>query len=354
MTEKYEGWNLYDKVIIVGKARTVWNRDKYCWETQEGIQQGYIVDSKNKKQLENAERWAETVRYEYNKELGRSEAVETVKGTVDTFDNDGFEIELLESADGSSQGGKLSFWNCKISKDGKTWIVGINADLLLRALCSCTWEKGKCLEPVMFARCKGGVGVLTKSSPEYQQAQADMQTKATLSKGKTTKYQLGHTYETITESDIYFGKIYCWYEPIYKNSSTRYYYNELVGFRLLDKPVAKELLIGTKSWARNSEPETKASDIICVDQISHDVSYKDKCPSRKEGATVFEWDVTTEDIDKFLYKRFFYRNTWIRESEKYTIETGHFGYSTSPDKPLIFTEEQKTFFKEKCNIEIKE
>ena len=131
MTEKYEGWNLYDKVIIVGKARTVWNREKYCWETQEGIQQGYLVDPKNKKQLENAERWAETVRYEYNKELGRSEAVETVKGTVDTFDNDGFEIELLESADGSSQGGKLSFWNCKISKAGKTWIVGINADLLL-------------------------------------------------------------------------------------------------------------------------------------------------------------------------------------------------------------------------------
>ena len=53
-------------------------------------------------------------------------------------------------------------------------------------------------------------------------------------------------------------------------------------------------------------------------------------------------------------KRFYYRNTWIKDSEKYTIEISHFGYSTSPDKPLIFTDEQKIFFEEKCNIKIKE
>jgi hypothetical protein len=90
------------------------------------------------------------------------------------------------------------------------------------------------------------------------------------------------------------------------------------------------------------------------DQTSHDISYKDKCPSRKEGTTVFEWNVTTEDIDKFLYKRFYYRNTWIKDAEKYTVEISHFGYSTNPDKPLIFTEEQKVFFEEKCNIKIRE
>lgn len=348
MVEKYEGWSLYDKVIIVGKAMTKWNKETYRWETLDSLQQGYIVNPKNKQQFNTAQQWAETWRYD-----GNGKVIETIKGTVDTFDNDGFEIELLESADGSSQGGKLSFWNCKISKDGKTWVVGINADLLLRALCSCTWEKGKCLEPVMFARCKGGVGVLTKSSPEYQQAQADMSKKAILSKGKTTKYQLGHTYETLTESHIYFGKIYCWYEPIYKQNNY-HYYNSLTGFRLLDKPVVKELLIDPKSWVRNSKPPIKASDIICVEEITHYVDYKDKCPSRKEGDLVLEWDVSSEDIDKFLYKRFCHKNSWIVETEKYTIETPHFGYTTSPDKPLIFTEEQKMFFKEKCNIEIKE
>ena len=348
MADKYEGWNLYNKVIIVGKAMTKWNRDTYRWETLEGLQQGYIVDPKNKKQFENAQCWAQTWRYD-----GNGKVIEKISGTVDTFDNDGFEIELMDSAEGSSQGGKLSFWNCKITKDGRTWVVGINADLLLRALCSCAWEKGKCLEPVMFARYKGGVGVLTKSSPEYQQAQADMQTKANMNKGKTTKYQLGHSYETITESDIYFGKIYCWYKPIYKQNDY-HYYNSIIGFELLQKPIIKELLIGTKNWARNSKPETKASDIICADQISHDIGYKDKCPSRKEGTTVLEWDVTAEDIDKFLYKRFYHRNNWIKDAEKYTIEIPYFGYTTSPDKPLIFTEEQKTFFKEKCNILIKE
>ena len=170
MKYSYEGWTLYDKVIIVEKI--VYN---YNYGLGKRIKtdekQGYIVDPKNKKQLETAMSWAETKEYDYNPETKQNEIIKVNKGIIHEFQNEDFEIELLDSAEGSSQGGKLSFWNCKISKDDKSWIIGINADLLLKCLKSCTWVNGKCQDKVMFARCKGGVGVLSKNSPEYIKAQ---------------------------------------------------------------------------------------------------------------------------------------------------------------------------------------
>ena len=140
MADKFQGWNLYDKIIIVEKI--IFNYIKQPDNTYKyidsGRRQGYIVDPKSKSQLESAMNWARFAHYEYNKELGKSELITTHEGVVHEFVNEDFTIELLDSAEGSSQGGKLSFWNCKISKDDKVWEIGINADLLLKALVSCT------------------------------------------------------------------------------------------------------------------------------------------------------------------------------------------------------------------------
>ena len=337
---KYEGWTLYDKIIIVEKIVY-----KYDYNLGKRIKtddkQGYIVDPKNKKQLESAMRWADIKEHKYNSDLKEYEDIRGNKVAIYEFQNEDFGIELLDSAEGSDQGGKLSFWNCRIFKEDKSWIIGINADLLLKCLKSCTWVNGRCQEKVIFARCKGGVGVLSKNSPEYVKAQADMTFKANMSKGKTSKYRLGHCYETTTESNVYFGKVYQWYEPIYDKS---FYYRSTrpIGFKLRETPEIKELLF------RKLNELSKASEYL--DNNNHmGYWYKDKCPARKEGTYEIDWDITSEDIDKFLKKNYF--NIILGS---YYISTNNFGLSTSSNIPLHFTEEEKKFFRNKCKIEIED
>ena len=339
--DKYEGWNLYDKVIIVEKVVREYDRKSDSW-VDSGNRQGYIVDPKNKKQLENAKRWGATTLYEYGEdEIGCRNIKETHTYAAKEyiFDNNDFEIELLDSAEGSSQGGKLSFWNCKISKDGKSWIVGINADLLLRALVSCTWVNGKCSEPVLLARCKGGVGVLPKSSPEYIQAQKDMEAKANMSKGKTTKYKVGHCYETVTEASVYFGKVYCWYEPIFEhpNWECSTYLNRVIGYRLLKQPIEKELMFDKCDNFKNAS-----------EYLSRDYYYqlKDKCPSRKEGSYTINIDITNEQLQEFLFRASYYKT----EHYKHICHSS-FGYSVDKNKPLKFTEEQIEILRD-CGLKI--
>ena len=113
MSNDYKGWKLFDKVTIVAKQMTRWN-----YETYETIYtdeyQGFIVDTKNKKQLETAIRWGTITKYHYEDVDGKR----TCTGSTNippeqyTYDNKGFTLELSEAAEQSSQGGKLSFWNC--------------------------------------------------------------------------------------------------------------------------------------------------------------------------------------------------------------------------------------------------
>lgn len=340
MADKFQGWNLYDKIIIVEKiifdyVKQPDNTYKYI---DSGRRQGYIVDPKSKSQLESAMNWARFAHYEYNKELGKSELITTHEGVVNEFVNEDFTIELLDSAEGSSQGGKLSFWNCKISKDDKVWEIGINADLLLKALVSCTWVNGKCSEPVMFARCKGGVGVLTKASEEYKQAQADMDKRANINKGKTTKWEYLKCYETLKESSVYFGKVYLWYEPITikdYNGWTR-----TTGFRLLKKPIEHHLMFLVDS-------KTKASEYL---NNSYYGTISKTCPSRKFSGQTIENDITAADIDNYLWKESWYQHNY--GSIHYYVNERKFGFSTDPDNPPKYIEENKDFIREQLKITV--
>lgn len=343
MSTNYNGWNLYDKVIIVEKVIFNYERqeDGSSKMVDSGRRQGYIVDPKNKKQLESALYWAQTGRYVYDAEKGYSELVDKHDGVQYEFDNDGFEIELLNSAENSSQGGKLSFWNCNIMKDGHTWEIGIAADLLLRALVSCTWINGRCQEPVMFARCKGGVGVLSKSSPEYIEAQNDMKAKANMSKGRTTKWKEGHIYETVTSSSVCIGKIYRWYDPIMEYKSYGWTSREtLVGFKLRKEPEVHYLVWDTDKKA------THASEYLKLPYCT----ILERCPARKESDRTIVMDVTNSDIDNSLWERSFYKYTL--SSDTYYVDFRKFGYSTDPNNPLIFDEEKLKFIKDELKLKI--
>ena len=203
MATEYKGWKVPEKIIIVSKVHKIWDSSLGRYSTDESYQ-GYVVDPGNKSQLETALNWAEwSERYgEYNKETHRYENEIEHVGGIHEFVNEGFTLTLLESADGSSQGGKLSFWNCKISKDGKDFIIGIASDYLLEILLHNDFKKGVCQSTLSFARCKGGVGMMNKSMPSYQQFLKDEELRASMKKCKTKKREPGMNFKAPWQSVV--------------------------------------------------------------------------------------------------------------------------------------------------------
>ena len=300
MADGYTGWKLLDKVTIVAKRMLAYDY-KTGSTADTGNVQGYLVDPSNKKQLENARQWGTVTTWEYfTDEEGRRSVRDKIEYKPEeyTYDNDGFTLELHNSAGGSSQGGKLSFWNCWITApDGHRFLIGIAADLLLDVLKSSTVVNGVVQDKLMFARCNGGVGMLSKSMDSYKNAVNDMAIKKKMSKGKTSKHQIGHTYETTTEKNIYFGKFYRWYEPIMeKSNGWSSYYDKCVGFKRLEKPVE---YIYFPSY---DDGKNKMSDY----NNGYMWQCREKAPARRESDIVIELDITMEDI----IKKFETRNFW--------------------------------------------
>ena len=312
MSNDYIGWKMFDKVTIVAKQMTRWN-----YETYETIYtdeyQGFIVDTKNKKQLETAIKWGTTTKYHYEEVDGKR----TCTGSTNippeqyTYDNKGFTLELSEAAEQSSQGGKLSFWNCWITApDGKRFLIGIAANLLLDVLKSCDVKNGVVQDPLMFARCKGGVGMLSESMNSYKDAVNDEYQRKNKSTGKTTKHRIGYVYETLTQHNLYAGDFYIWYEPVYEEKESRYYpyrkANQLVGFKKLDKPV--KLMWFPRYYSDKS-----------IDwHVEHFGAYEleTKLPARKEGIKIDEHIDLQKCIDKIEKKHVDAYEEWDRAKNK--------------------------------------
>lgn len=204
----YTGWSLYDTVTLVIK-------DTRC-KHKYGAPQAFVVNPKDKKQLNTAMNWGSAyiskldANGNIQKDSRGNTIYETVDPTVKNTDNKGFKLTLLETAGNSSQGGKLSFWNCLIEKeeDDIKCVVGIDSNLLLAVLLQNTFINGACQNTLSFARCSGGVGLLNEDMQEYKDAIRDEQLKKSLSTGKTTKYQVGKNYITLTQDETYLGKVY--------------------------------------------------------------------------------------------------------------------------------------------------
>lgn len=174
----YVSWRLFDEVIIVVNS----------------FGQGYVVDPANKKQLDTAMRWAEK----------HSDKAPEVIRTA----NKDFELSLYDCAGHSSQGGKLSFWNCKIEKDGKSYIIGINTDSLLSLMKHSTFVNGKCQSKLFFAKQAGNTCLIHTGMQEYDEAVKSIQLKKELSTKKTKNWQVGKNYVTAICNDLYLGEIY--------------------------------------------------------------------------------------------------------------------------------------------------
>lgn len=201
----FKNVKITDEIIIVEKT--------YSYNGGvEAIKGGYVVDPTNKQMLETALSWAKSWVRKINKEDGSfiydergNYVTEMVEGKVHRYKNGTFKLEILDAAGESSQGGKLSFWNCLITApDKKVFKVGINAALLLEVIRENTFEKSKCNEDIWLGRIKGQVGAFTKNMEVFKKLH---ERKAFEEQKPTTKYNKGDILRTMTHAYIYLGEI---------------------------------------------------------------------------------------------------------------------------------------------------
>lgn len=139
----YNGWKMMDKIDVAIKTSP--DSARYTFN-------GYVAEHGDKKAIESAKSWAFDREYDYEKK----EYTKEYPAKVHTFDNGGFTVKILESAGGSSQGGRLSFLACEVEKDGIKFVIGVNDALLVDLIRNSHIDMGVIQEKVMFVR-KGGV-----------------------------------------------------------------------------------------------------------------------------------------------------------------------------------------------------
>lgn len=181
-------WSIPEKLIIVESViNTIYVND------EQEINKAYIVFGDNTKSLENARMWA-----------GKDAIEKTISGTTE------FTFEILECAGRSSQGGKLSFWNCRIRNidENIDVSVGINSEILCWLLQESTFVKGVCQGNVILSKYDGQLGVVCKGTESYNEAIQSQNNKDNLKIGKTTKWEKGFEYRTQNTADIWVGDAY--------------------------------------------------------------------------------------------------------------------------------------------------
>ncbi len=169
----YSGINLPENVIIV--------------ENKHG--QGYVVPEGSS--LDNARYWAKSSDWE-PKEY--------------KYKNGTFTLRVANAAGRSSQGGKLSFWDCQIrAEDEKEFLIGIASDGLAELIINNTLINGKCQNKIYFAKCGNSTWAITENMPSYKVALEDKKIKETKT---TSKYKPGDLVSSLTSTDVYLGEVY--------------------------------------------------------------------------------------------------------------------------------------------------
>lgn len=255
----YKNWVLMDKVTVAVRQRDI--RDsKYDFT-------GFIVPANDEKALKTAKDWA-TIREWDNENKNYKEAIEP---GVYTFDNKGFKATILDSAGDSSQGGRLSFWRCLVEKDGIKFTMGVNDAILADLIKNSDIKKGVIKEELMFARKGGQPGLIHENMEAYADATADMKHKAEVkAMKKTSKWELGGVYSSITITDICLGPVWDTMEEVPDTDSRSWYSRTKVVDR--EKPVQVTAWLHLNE-SRHPEGIPKTFEEFMNDEMTDDYLY---------------------------------------------------------------------------------
>lgn len=251
-------WTMEDEIILVVSN----NKWKY--------RKAYLVNPKDKNSLNNAKHWA-----------GEDHEVVTTK-------NEGFELTITNSAGGSSQGGKLSFWDCTITKDDILVDIGINASVLCSLIKQSTFINGVCQQTVSLARMNSQQCAIHEGMTEYKECIDYLNLKKSRNTKKTTKYIVGHNYVTTTLNDLYLGQFY---SPVIYDRGSSYSDTYLT----LDFNNKNHVLI---SLMDDDKKCTSISKILNRQSTYQFIREQKKCPSRQQGS--FYIEITPEELDESI------------------------------------------------------
>ena len=151
-----------------------------------GYRQAYLVGD-NKSSLDTAKRWASG---------RRSKIIEDNYEVYETINKE-FTFKIFEESKESSQGGKLSFWNCIVEKEDKVFMLGIQAHSLCELIKATTCINGEVQGSVSFYRNSNGVLVALTDSITFHDKTAK----------KTSKWEVGKIYSNKSTDSICLGKI---------------------------------------------------------------------------------------------------------------------------------------------------
>lgn len=343
----YQGYKLIDKIILVCRVAAERENSTSYYRPYINNYQAYLVDPSNKKQLESARHWAKWTEYgpSYKDEkTGKWEREYIIEhDPVEfEFDNNGFGLELLDCAGGSSQGGKLSFWNCLVTRDDNKFVIGINSDMLLDLLKNATFINGKCQSPLIFITQKGKVGMTVEGSETYLQCVKDKELMSSLKKTQTSRFSFGDLVSTATICDVYLGTITKYYEfdPGEKNATWHHRYFDIRNCTLtkLKKPITYHLF--------DSMYKEKSLAKILNDYSGFIYDYSDirkTCPKRtitgkieldcteadfKQG--IFNKTYDFEMFNKLMDESFSYKGTSKERKLYYFLSRRLFGFGYEP------------------------
>lgn len=339
----YKGYKLLDKIMLVCREEAT-HEDSNGANGGNSYYQAYLVDPANAKQRESARHWAKWIEYgpHYKNDKGEwTRDYEITHAPVEfEFENNGFTLELLDCAGGSSQGGKLSFWNCLVKKDNKTFKIGINSDMLLDLLKNAVFDKGTCQSSLIFITQNGKVGMTAEGSDTYKQCIADRDLKKMLKDSQVSKFEFGDILKTTTIEEVYLGTVYRYYafDPGQNpNRYTRYYDFRDCTLTKLAKPIKYHVFDTIYKQTKLSD----FSDSYNVARYSYP-DFKKSCPKRTIDGKL-ELDISQEEF----YKRFmdklysfddfldYYKQAYGRPQNEetclyYFLGSRSFGYAVEP------------------------
>lgn len=277
-----------------------------------GVLQAYLVDPSNKKQLESARQWATWTEYGPYVKTGlgkwKHEWTKEHEPLEFTFSNQHFKLELLDCAGGSSQGGKLSFWNCIVSKEDKRFKIGINSDMLLELLKNATFVKGVCQDDLLFVTDNGKVGMCAECSQVHKDAIKDMELKVTVKNNSVSKFEFGDILKTATLEEVYLGTLtrYYTFDPGRNVSRyTRDYVLQDCTLTKLAKPIKYHIFdtITGQTKLSNFIDQYKASQHSYPD-------FKKSCPKRVITSKI-NLDINQEEFYKQLTDNIYDFDAWL-------------------------------------------
>lgn len=359
---EYNGYKFLDTIMLICRDTRESAESYGCTTTvTTDIYQAYLVDPANKKQLEAARNWAAWMEYgPYNKETKEYEWKIKHEPVEFTFENTRFGFELLDCAGGSSQGGKLSFWNCIVTKDDMRFKIGINSEMLLSVLKEGSFTNGKCNNTVCFASQKGNCGVVIEDGETYKLAKKDMELKSNISKSLTTKYKPGDHLVTTTINEVYLGKFYRYYtfkDEAYNRwgywSRERSDYRDCILIKH-KKPIPVYLFTNRNAKVSlGDKPFTKVSQ-LCESEKHYYLYSFDKLPRRAIGPDPIEMDLDEKSFSDLVFKKHNIFNS-EEETKKWTYaytdiklatqfaDTALFGVAA---EPFELSDEMMNLFKE--------